>query len=74
MKRLQIYLLITMVMLFFILIGLDLYAWPLSKFTENVMQSLFAVILFLIDPKTLLKMMEEPHEKDVSVDSNTTGL
>lgn len=58
-----------MVVLFFIYSGLDLYSWPLSKFAENVMQSLFAIILLLIDPKGLLKG-ELENEKDNPVDSS----
>ena len=54
MKKIQVSLLIAMVLLFFVYVGCDLYAWPLSKFAENVMTSLFAIILLLIDPKSLL--------------------
>jgi len=65
MKRLQIILLIVMVILFFVYVALDIYAWPLSKFAENLMQGMWAVILILIDPKELLNMVKgEPNEKD----------
>jgi hypothetical protein len=65
MKTIQVCLLIAMVLLFFAYVTFDMYAWPLSKFAENVMQSLFAIILLLIDPKSLLK--GETIEKDSPV-------
>jgi len=75
MKRLQICLLVAMVLLFFVYIVLDVYAWPLSKFAETVMQSLFAIILLLIDPKSLLQQAKgEPLEKDNPVDSQPPAL
>jgi len=58
----QISLLLAMVILFFIYAALDIFAWPLSKIAETIMQSMFAIILLLIDPKTLLKMYETKKE------------
>lgn len=76
MKRLQVCLLIAMVALFFVYVVFDLYAWPLSKFAENVMQSLFAIILLLIDPKSLLQTFkgETTYEKESAVDSPPSAL
>lgn len=63
MKRVQIWLLIAMVTLFFAYAILDIFAWPLSKFAETVMQSLFAIILILIDPKELLRVIGGDHNE-----------
>lgn len=59
----QISLLISMVLLFFIYVGFDIYAWPLSKFAENAMHGLYAIILILIDPKEILKMARGDNEE-----------
>jgi len=76
MKRTQLSLLSAMVMMFLLYSFLDIYAWPLSKFAENVMQSMFAIILVLIDPKSLLNSFTgNPPEKEIQpgrTESNTT--
>jgi len=70
MKKLQVCLLISMVILFFVYALLDIYAWPLSKTAENIMNSLFAVILLLIEPKNILDAIkgETTNETIVPVD------
>jgi hypothetical protein len=73
MKRLQATLLVAMVVLFFTYAAFDIYAWPLSKFAENFMQGMWAVILMLIDPKMIFQVFKgETNEKDTPAVTTTT--
>lgn len=58
-QRFQMFLFTMLIGIFVIYIGLDLIAWPFSKFAEMVMAGIWSIVLFLCDPKVLMEMIKK---------------